>query len=66
MGDYMDIAAASTVMAGVRLQQKSDISVLKLAMDTTEQTGAAVLDMMDAAGALIPEIGLGENFDARA
>jgi len=66
MGDYMDIAAMSTVMSGARLQQKTDISVLGLAMDTTRQTGEAVIEMMDAANALIPEIGLGENFDARA
>lgn len=66
MGDYMDIAAASTIFTSVRLQEKTDVSVLGLAMDSTEQTGEAVLEMMDAASEMIPEIGLGENFDARA
>lgn len=66
MGDYMDIAAASTIFTSVRLQEKSDVSVLGLAMDSTKQTGEAVLKMMDSAGELIPETGLGENFDTRA
>lgn len=65
MGDYMDIAAMSTVMSGAQLQQKTDISVLGLAMDTTKQTGEAVIEIMEAANALVPEIGLGENFDIR-
>ncbi len=59
MGDYMDIAAMSTVMSGAQLQQKTDISVLGLAMDTTKQTGEAVIEIMEAANALVPEIGLG-------
>jgi len=66
LGDYMNIAAASTIFRSVRLQEKSDVSVLGLAMDSTKQTGEAVLKMMDAASEMVPEIGLGENFDARA
>lgn len=62
----MDIAALSMSLANVEMLGKVGTAVLDKAMDTNEQLGAGLVQMIDAAAmerSVNP--GVGENIDVR-
>lgn len=62
----MDIAGVSMALSDVSLQSKVGTAVLSKAMDTNEQLGAGLVQMIDAAAmeqSVNPAVGA--NFDMR-
>lgn len=62
----MDIAGVSTALANVNLQTKVGTAVLSKALDTNEELGARLVDMIDSAAmerSVNPDVGA--NFDMR-
>ena len=62
----MDIAGVSTALANVNLQTKVGTAVLSKALDTNEEVGARLVDMIDSAAmerSVNPDVGA--NFDMR-
>ena len=60
----MDIAGLSTALNTVNLQSKVGIAVLDKAMETSQEVGAGVVEMIDAAAmerSVNPAVG--GNFD---
>lgn len=43
----MDIAALSTVMSQMKIQQEASIGVMKMAMDTTKQNTSEMVKTME-------------------
>lgn len=48
-GDPLDIAGLSIAMNQAKVQQQASVSVMKSAMSTSEQNGAALIDMLNSA-----------------
>lgn len=65
----MDIAALSTSLSRVRVNQEVDVSVLKMAMDSSEIQSAELLKMLEANTKIMEQMmnpHLGGNIDVRA
>lgn len=62
----MDIAGVSMALANVSLQSKVGTAVLSKAMDTNEELGAGLIQMIDAS-AMEQSVnpGVGANLDLR-
>jgi len=56
--DIMGIASVAQDMKTVQMQAEVGLRVMKMAMDTAEQEGAAFIEMLDAA-----LTGVGQNLD---
>ena len=64
----MDIAALSTSLSRVRVNQEVDVSVLKMAMDSSEIQSAELLKMLEANTKIMEQMmnpHLGGNIDVR-
>lgn len=59
----MNIPELSTALANVNLQNNVGIAVLSKAMDSNEQTGASLIQMMDRSMELSVNPNVGSNFD---
>ncbi len=62
----MDIAGVSTALANISTQSKVGTAVLSKAMDTNEELGAGLVQMIDSAAmerSVDPSVG--SNFDMR-
>ncbi|WPC41018.1 YjfB family protein [Clostridium sp. JS66] len=57
----MDIASLSTVMSQSKAMEQASISVMKIAMNTSQENLQGVTDMIEEAA--IPD--LGQNLDIR-
>lgn len=62
-GDYMDVAKVSMAMSQAQLKQQANLSVMKKAMDTTEMTGDALIEMLNES---VPHPHLGGKVDVKA
>ena len=65
----MDIAALSTSLSNIKLNQQIDVSVLKMAMDTSEVQSAELLKMLEVNTQMMEQMmnpHLGGNVDIRA
>lgn len=65
----MDIAALSTSLSNIKLHQQIDVSVLKMAMDTSEVQSAELLKMLEVNTQMMEQMmnpHLGGNIDIRA
>ena len=65
----MDIAALSTSLSRVRVNQEVDVSVLKMAIDSSEIQSAELLKMLEANTKIMEQMmnpHLGGNIDIRA
>lgn len=64
----MDIAALSTSLSRVRVNQEVDVSVLKMAMDSSEIQSAELLKMLETNTKIMEQMmnpHLGGNVDIR-
>lgn len=64
----MDIAALSTSLSRVRVNQEVDVSVLKMAMDSSEIQSAELLKMLETNTKIMEQMmnpHLGGNVDVR-
>ena len=59
----MNIPELSTAMANVNLQNQVGVAVLSKALDSTEQSGASLINMMDRSMELSVNPNIGSNFD---
>lgn len=59
----MNIPELSTAMANVNLQNQVGVAVLSKALDSTEQSGASLINMMDRSMELSLNPNVGSNFD---
>lgn len=59
----MNIPELSTALANVNLQNNVGIAVLSKAMDSSEQTGESLIQMMDRSMELSVNPHIGSNFD---
>ncbi len=59
----MNIPELSTAMANVNLQNQVGVAVLSKALDSTEQSGASLISMMDHSMELSVNPDIGSNFD---
>ena len=59
----MNIPELSTAMANVNLQNQVGVAVLCKALDSTEQSGASLINMMDRSMELSVNPNVGSNFD---
>lgn len=59
----MNIPELSTAMANVNLQNQVGVAVLSKAIDSTEQSGASLINMMDRSMELSVNPNIGSNFD---
>lgn len=59
----MNIPELSTALANVNIQNQVGIAVLSKAMDSGEQTGASLIQMMDRSMELSVNPNVGSNFD---
>lgn len=59
----MNIPELSTALANVNIQNQVGIAVLSKAMDSSEQTGASLIQMMDRSMELSVNPNVGSNFD---
>ena len=65
----MDIAALSTSLNNIKLNQQIDVSVLKMAMDSSEVQSAELLKMLEANTQIMEQMmnqHLGGSVDVRA
>ena len=56
--DQMGIASVATNMKSAQLQAEVGLRVMKMTMDISEQEGACLMEMIDAA-----MTGIGQNLD---
>ena len=59
----MNIPELSTAMATVNLQNQVGVAVLSKALDSTEQSGSSLINMMDRSMELSVNPNIGSNFD---
>lgn len=59
----MNIPELSTAMANVNLQNQVGVAVLSKALDSTEQFGSSLINMMDRSMELSVNPNIGSNFD---
>ena len=59
----MNIPELSTAMANVNLQNQVGVAVLSKALDSTEQSGSSLINMMDRSMELSVNPYIGSNFD---
>ena len=59
----MNIPELSTAMANMNLQNQVGVAVLSKALDSTEQSGASLINMMDRSMELSMNPNVGSNFD---
>lgn len=59
----MNIPELSTAMANVNLQNQVGVAVLSKALDSTEQSGSSLINMMDRSMELSVNPNIGSNFD---
>lgn len=59
----MNIPELSTAMANVNLQNQVGVAVLSKALDSTEQSGTSLINMMDRSMELSVNPNVGSNFD---
>ncbi len=59
----MNIPELSTAMANMNLQNQVGVAVLSKALDSTEQSGASLINMMDRSMELSVNPNVGSNFD---
>lgn len=59
----MNIPELSTAMANVNLQNQVGVAVLSKALDSTEQSGSSLINMMDHSMELSVNPNIGSNFD---
>lgn len=59
----MNIPELSTAMANVNLQNQVGVAVLSKALDSTEQSGTSLINMMDRSMELSVNPNIGSNFD---
>ncbi len=66
-GLCLDIAAMSMAMNQAQVKQQASLSVMKSAMTTAEQDGAALIDMLSSSGvSQAPHPNLGAQIDIKA
>lgn len=59
----MNIPELSTAMANVNLQNQVGVAVLSKALDSTEQSGSSLINMLDRSMELSVNSNIGSNFD---
>ena len=59
----MNIPELSTTMANMNLQNQVGVAVLSKALDSTEQSGASLINMMDHSMELSVNPNVGSNID---
>ena len=59
----MNSPELSTAMANVNLQNQVGVAVLSKALDSTEQSGSSLINMMDRSMELSVNPNIGSNFD---
>ncbi|MDO5021177.1 MAG: YjfB family protein [Lachnospiraceae bacterium] len=59
----MNIPELSTAMANVNLQNQVGVAVLSKALDSTEQSGSSLINMLDRSMELSVNPNIGSNFD---
>lgn len=59
----MNIPELSTTLASMNLQNQVGVAVLSKALDSTEQSGTSLINMMDRSMELSVNPNIGSNFD---
>ena len=59
----MNIPELSTTLANMNLQNQVEVAVLSKALDSTEQSGTSLINMMDRSMELSVNPNIGSNFD---
>ena len=59
----MNIPELSTTLANMNLQNQVWVAVLSKALDSTEQSGTSLINMMDRSMELSVNPNIGSNFD---
>ena len=59
----MNIPELSTAMANVNLQNQVGVAVLSKALDSTEQSGSSLINMLNRSMELSVNPNIGSNFD---
>ena len=59
----MNIPELSTTLATMNLQNQVGVAVLSKALDSTEQSGTSLINMMDRSMELSVNPNIGSNFD---
>lgn len=59
----MNIPELSTTLANMNLQNQVGVAVLSKALDSTEQSGTNLINMMDRSMELSVNPNIGSNFD---
>lgn len=59
----MNIPELSTTLANMNLQNQVGVAVLSKALDSTEQSGTSLINMMDRSMELSVYPNIGSNFD---
>lgn len=59
----MNIPELSTTLANMNLQNQVGVAVLSKALDSTEQSGTSLINMMDCSMELSVNPNIGSNFD---
>ena len=59
----MNIPELSTTLANMNLQNQVGVAVLSKALDSTEQSGTSLINMMDRSMELSVNPTIGSNFD---
>ena len=59
----MNIPELSTTLANMNLQNQVGVAVLSKALDSTEQSGTSLINMMDRSMGLSVNPNIGSNFD---
>ena len=59
----MNIPELSTKLANMNLQNQVGVAVLSKALDSTEQSGTSLINMMDRSMELSVNPNIGSNFD---
>lgn len=59
----MNIPELSTTLANMNLQNHVGVAVLSKALDSTEQSGTSLINMMDRSMELSVNPNIGSNFD---
>ena len=59
----MNIPELSTTLANMNLQNQVGVAVLSKALDSTEQSGTRLINMMDRSMELSVNPNIGSNFD---
>ena len=59
----MNIPELSTTLANMNLQNQVGVAVLSKSLDSTEQSGTSLINMMDRSMELSVNPNIGSNFD---